>query len=1010
MSLPGPECATCGGILGPGAGCPDCDRCADAARPGRGRGRSSLAAGLAVAVIGVAGAMIYVNWPEPGPWFGAAAPAPPAAPSPLAVPSGPAAAEILERAASRSRLAILRVGEGADARTVVALGRPKGPRDHAFIKTNDQTILGRELIRQAMLIAARDELGLDTRDEVLDDIEPAPTAGPLVEVTSVFDQAGRLATVRRGEGDGRETLLKRDLGPAPGDFGTPGQAAIAAERLSRAGFPEALRALGLAGRPNALRGDGALPAQVEERLARLGFVEHIAALRDLHAAIRADGESTARVGALARGYAQLGVLSEFQWHPAHKAFKARALLYAQRLVARDPASGPALANRAFVKALVGIPREALADAAAARALEKALPAWLGLIEAYAGGDAAGMAAEGGPLGPLAALLRLFSVEYPPQGAVVLNSAREVLAADPECYRAHDTMCRVGGVANLHAATAIGPEILTRSLPAKLKLQETLAPSVRLKLEARGNELDVIPALTAAAGSGEDRGEPSWGVLAHLVRETRFIQVYRRLAFMRRNWSVPTDEYWADVRPFVVDHRYRPFLETLALPPAEIRESYGAWVNGFDPTDLDVHEVELDWSFRGFVTSRPPHDWTYALRHSDDTVRDHSEITLVSTRGAQQADQARMLLQIHPRSAYAMATLVEDEWPRSEPKLPAWERAAGNTAVLLGAIGRVYSASKRFDRAAEKLDRYIRLSPDAWAFELLAANYKAQGDLGRWLATLEDYLNRGEDNGLNFARIRVQIAHHYMGLDDWPRAKAYAEAAAETWAQWAMACASEANEGAGDWEQAELWARRATERYPNTSWALWYLFCNRTGHGDREAANAFAESYLEAAAGRPDLADPIAAAYFFWLNGSTRRAHAAFGALYDANPSASMALPAALLADEAGDAGRRDAILGQLATTLKDQAPKSAAVAGLMRDSLAEGKPLDLAAVEPILASIRPEARGNTEFFVGKFLLNRGRAEAGRDHLRKAAGSSATHDWSRQIAAAGLRSGEPGKQP
>ena len=75
---------------------------------------------------------------------------------------------------------------------------------------------------------------------------------------------------------------------------------------------------------------------MEDRLASLEFLEVLLAVRDLHRAIRADGESPARLGALARGYALLGVLSEYEWHPAHRALKARALLYAQRLVARDP--------------------------------------------------------------------------------------------------------------------------------------------------------------------------------------------------------------------------------------------------------------------------------------------------------------------------------------------------------------------------------------------------------------------------------------------------------------------------------------------------------------------------------------------------------------------------------------------------------------------------------------------------------------------------------------------------
>jgi tetratricopeptide (TPR) repeat protein len=999
------NCPRCGAALVPGAkGCLRCK--AKAGAPARRSRRSALMAGLAMMVIGVAGLVIYLNWPA-----GGAGPVATAQQPQAAKPAEEPAPEILERAAARSRLAILRIGEGENARTVVALGKPAGPMDHNFIKTNDQSILGRELIRQALLIAARDELGLATRDEVLDDTPPGKAEGPTIEVTSVFDAAGRQATIRRGDGDKVETLLRRNLGPTLGDQGMLGRTTVVAEELSRSGFPDALKSLGLKGTRNTPRGDAGLPAKVEERLAQLGFIEQIAALRDLHAAIRADGESPERVGALARGYAQLGVLSEFHWHPAHKAFKARALLYAQRLVAHDSGSGWALANRAFVKALVGIPTEALDDAARAKVLEKTPPDWLGLIEAYAKGDAAGMEVKEGPHARLAALLRLFSVEYPPHSALVLRSAREVLSADAECYRAHDTMCRVGGVSNLHVATAFGPDVLTRLLPAKLKAVGTLPPSVKVKLNGRGNELDVVAAMTSAGASGEDAGEPSWGVLAHLVRETRFIQVYRRLHFMTKVWSVPVDEYWADVRPFVADHRYRPFLETFALPPQEVRETYGAFVNGFDPTDFDVHEIELSWSFNGYVTSRPPHDWTYAMGHSDATVRDFSEVTHVSS-GLPKTQHAKQLLEINPRSAFAMATLVENDWAQAEAKLPAWEKTAGESAVLLGALGRHYTNAKEFDEASKALNRYIKVSPDAWAFEMLADNYKAQGDLDRWKEMLDEYLAKGEDHGLHFAHVRVEIARYYMGLKDWARAKTYADAAAETWAEWAMICAAEANEAAGDWDRAELWTRRTSERYPNPSWPGWYLFCKRTGHGDLEAARDWTERYVASVEGRPDLVNPEIAAYFSWSSGSPKIARDYLGKLYAVTPTALLGLQLATVCDELGDNKKRDAVLEEVCNELKGQAPKTFEICGMIRDSLSNPgkKPLDVEAVDKIILSIPAGNRWPTEFFVGKYLMNHGKAEAGRKYLKQCADFPGTLAWIRVIAADALKSAGQQKRP
>ena len=57
------------------------------------------------------------------------------------------------------------------------------------------------------------------------------------------------------------------------------------------------------------------------------------------------------------------MLTEFHWSPAHRVFKARALLYAERLNAaeREPRLAEALYARAFVRALVGRHDLALAD-------------------------------------------------------------------------------------------------------------------------------------------------------------------------------------------------------------------------------------------------------------------------------------------------------------------------------------------------------------------------------------------------------------------------------------------------------------------------------------------------------------------------------------------------------------------------------------------------------------------------------------------------------------------------
>lgn len=51
-------------------------------------------------------------------------------------------------------------------------------------------------------------------------------------------------------------------------------------------------------------------------------------------------------------------------------------------------------------------------------------------------------------------------------------------------------------------------------------------------------------------------------------------------------------------------------------------------------------------------------------------------------------------------------------------------------------------------------------------------------------------------------MRVDIARHFMGRKEWDKARPYADAAAQTYAGWAMLCAAECYEGLEDWDKAE----------------------------------------------------------------------------------------------------------------------------------------------------------------------------------------------------------------
>jgi tetratricopeptide (TPR) repeat protein len=957
--------------------------------------RSGAGALGLLAMIGIASVTIDLNQPEA------------IAQAPGPIPN--------DRAMFVSRVAILHQGEGQAAVDLVALAKPSGPTKLEEIGKTDQGLLLRELVRQAFLIAARDELGDRTRDEVLDDAVPEKSAGAVVELASIFRNDGpSRIVIRRGEGAQAELILDHSSGPIPEGAGVIAQILPIAEGLSRSGFPEALKKLGLAGSRNKWNADGTVPLGIDAALESLGFVDHFGAIRSLHEIIRADGESPERLGALARAYAQLGILTEFQWHPAHKVYKARALLYAQRLVSLQPGSAWALRNRAFVRSVIGLHKEALDDLAEASKLagdgpRSRAPRWVEPIEAYARSENSRLEEMEGPYLKLGRLLRMLVGEFPLGTDHSLRAAQAVVLLDNDCYRAVDAMCRVGGVSNLHVATTIGPDFLTKLLPVKLGELPTLPTSVKLGLEQGQEEMTIVESLEKAGSPARDRGEPSWSALAHLIRETRFVQTVRRLLFLKEQLAVPVEDYWTQARPTVAGHRYVMFLDGCALPPKQIGAAFIDFANKLDPSDLESQEADLCWSTdRNLRDNEKNRNQTFAVCHSDAVARDlaMSLRSFLSSDPKYSVLQAKTLLAVSPDSKLAQSALLSLAWDEFKDRALAWEEKAGDSLILLATLGNHYRDLKQYDRAKTLFRRYLAISPQHSIYLSLAGIYKQEGDMEGWLKVLEEYLEKGEDKGLDHAQAQVEIAHYFMSQKRWKEATPFAEAAAETGAAWAMICAIQCYEANQEWEKGESLSKGVAERYPTNCWPKWYSFCKRTGHGEIKAAEAWTVAYLEASKGRPDLADPAAAGYFYWWSGSTKKAFETFDELYRANPHPSFGLTLMLLSDELGNKSRRDEVLTDLCTKMKDQAPKSITICERFREALNADKPLDIAAIAAILESIPIESRGNAEFLVGSFAKNRGNQELTRKYFQLAVDYPKTLDWNREIARSYLEEKKP----
>jgi tetratricopeptide (TPR) repeat protein len=941
-----------------------------------------VVAGLAVA------ALRYFNRPDPD------APAASAPPGPAARPARTRAIQVMPPRPDIPPLQedpnfVDLADPAAPVDPVVFLEAPDIYGSNVFEKPTG--LLRREMYRQGLLMAARDGLGLTVRDGTLGEEPPED-----LRLTNRLRVNARFVVARKHE-------LKVECGPAAASrvvwraAGTmnalreqePAEALSAAEELSRGGFLTALKRAGLRGTPTKLDPTAAVPEEAERRLGEMTFTAQFAALRLLHAAVRDRGESPALLTALARAYANLGMLTDRQWDNMTWVFKARGLLYAERLRQRDPKSAAGHWARAYAAALAGMHAVALADLKEADRVcgEAAPPAWAVLADDLCRFDSAKLkaaAAAGGPLADTARVFHFLTVESyagARRGAAV---GEEVLRAIPECYRVFDGAYDLAGVRGGVAIPVDGSRIFTDTFPARVAEMPGVPATVADRAQAGSPEPDLVKGLTEAGRSRDDRGEPTWAAVAQFARETRLLLVIRRLRDLRSAGPGPVTEALAEVRPLVADHPLYPFLETYAIDPDRQPVEYQRRVRGVKIPELTYRHTDL---LRALMFLGPDERVRYshfAITHGDWLYYDGY---LVIRVGALEPDRnyspvARRLLKTSPYSPLARAGVLRFDDKLSEAEAAAWEKEAQHPEVFL-ALARRALARKQPAEAEGYARKALELSADRDTYRVLAESYKARGDEDKWLAALEEFLKDapGRDN----ARVRVEIANHFLAKKDYHRAQPYAADAAGTGDGSAMLCASRCAEGLEEWADAEEWVRRTAEQFPDVV-DVWWYWCLRTGRGDLPAAEKLVEDHLARVGPPRAAADFLMTAVRHVAGGRPAKAADTFLAAHAKSPQDLYLLLAAAEYDAAGDRAARDGALRGLAPKgPPDKGPYGSGLAFLRDRILRAGpEPPGAAEIEAALKPLHPAARSDAWYLVGRALRTRGHTKLADEYFGRCA--------------------------
>ena len=194
------------------------------------------------------------------------------------------------------------------------------------------------------------------------------------------------------------------------------------------------------------------------------------------------------------------------------------------------------------------------------------------------------------------------------------------------------------------------------------------------------------------------------------------------------------------------------------------------------------------------------------------------------------------------------------------------------------------------------------------------------------------------------------------------------------------------------------------------WAVWFLFCERTGRGDVASARAWTLAMSAGLLQTPGLPVDtlLLVAYVQLLCGDKEKA----GEALRRNPAEIddpvYVASVAATADLAGLSEVRDAAIRRFCAMFQATAPKSTRVLEMIRDAVAAKTPgkLDLAAVDKLLDSIPKPRRGNTSFSVAAHLTAAGHLDEARRYWAMVADGNQSNYWWQTFALSTLRNRYP----
>lgn len=924
---------------------------------------------------------------------------------------------------------------------VAALTTQWYPNNSECNTTTENRLL-REVIRQGVLMAMREELGLVTRDETLGepltnvDPDAADSDIPPVEPFALDFHWDR-TNVWHAELSGAGAPADNPVWKHDGTFKFKNRTFYAdfAAQMTQLCEPIAqqLRAAGATGTRGELNPENVPTAETEAQLGEMNFVSQYAAVRSAHLAMAEKGPSLPWLGVLVRGYANLAMLTQHTWNSQHDAFAARSILYAERLMQLSERSRSARLHQAYAYAVIGMHGHVL-DLMAANVDENgaspseadADPTWAALIEPFAKfqpTELERLAAAHEEQAELAMLLRWNVYRSYMHDRWINDFGMESMAACPEAYSIYSVMANwpALGVKRMGASAAISvfgqrlPERVASLPDAPKSVRAFGAPSTPLLSRLLGvgadGELNHRPIKIARALHAEtfDETQPtefSWSVLGAMIAEEQFVQAVHLLVVSSDAVEHSMESLIEQLKPLVKGHRYATYIEIFALPPHERQRAADIMrdVRIVDPRPSMRRMFGVVWlqptahGGRGYdFASRAIWSRNFTQPNLHDNWYGVSEAWIADVPAEHRRHFAREFREISPHSPQAARLQWETAENCDATQLSAWETELGDDPIGWYSLGTRYDQLNKLDDSTRCYQRSLAISPSQQATVGLANAHWSNGKKELWKPTLEAYLNV-EDLGLNHAQIHGKIADECVGRRSWSEAEPHALEAAQTYASWGLEQASVVYEGERRWDRSEHFIAEASRNYPSsTTGASWYFWCQRTGRGDLETAKAIAESGMAAAAASAVLDDAQRTFVYRLLEGDVEKALPGLeGQLKLTSRKEGLwsrawrLLHTIAVADETDNAALKRQSLEELRELNKQEVELSAPEWVMVLETLAlafEGEEPNqetLAKYDKVIEGGSLNGRCNYQYYMGAALNSLGQAEAADDYWRRAA--------------------------